>query len=65
MRPITKTYMSIRVLGEVGMVGGYVFAAFFRGIGDTRTPLYATLAANGLNLVLDYGLIFGKLGLPE
>ena len=65
MRPITKTYMSIRVLGEVGMVAGYVFASFFRGIGDTRTPLYATLVANGVNLVLDYGLIFGELGLPE
>ena len=65
MRPITETYMSIRILGEVGMVGGFVFAAFFRGIGDTRTPLYATLFANLINLVLDYGLIFGELGLPK
>ncbi|MFP8875152.1 MAG: MATE family efflux transporter [Myxococcota bacterium] len=65
MRPLTETYMSIRVLGAVGMVGGYVFASFFRGIGNTRTPLYATLLANGINLVLDYGLIFGRLGLPE
>ncbi|MFP6639856.1 MAG: MATE family efflux transporter [Myxococcota bacterium] len=65
MRPLTNTYMSIRMLGAVGMVGGYVFASFFRGIGDTRTPLYATLLANAINLVLDYGLIFGHLGLPE
>ena len=65
MRPITETYMSIRILGEVAMVGGFVFAAFFRGIGDTRTPLYATVAANLINLVLDYGLIFGEWGLPE
>lgn len=65
MRPIAENYMSIRILGEVGMVGGFVFAAFFRGIGDTRTPLYATLFANFVNLVLDYGLIFGELGLPQ
>ena len=65
MRPIAETYMSIRILGEVGMVSGFVFAAFFRGVGDTRTPLYATLFANLINLVLDYGLIFGEWGLPK
>jgi putative MATE family efflux protein len=42
-----------------------VLTAFFRGFGDTRTPLYVTLAANVVNAVLDYGLIFGRLGLPE
>lgn len=30
----------------------------YRGLGDTRKPLYATLAANALNVVLGYGLIF-------
>ena len=65
MRPLTQTYMSIRLLGEVAMVSGYVFSSFFRGIGDTRTPLYATLVANFVNFLLDYALIFGKFGFPE
>ena len=39
-------------------------AAFFRGVGDTKTPLYVTLAANVVNGVLAYGLIFGSFGLP-
>ncbi|HIF96407.1 MAG TPA: MATE family efflux transporter [Myxococcales bacterium] len=65
MISVSTSYMSIRTLGVVGMVAAMVLSAFFRGISDTRTPLYVTLFANGLNIVLDYGLIFGRLGLPE
>lgn len=37
----------------------------FRGLADTRTPLYATVAAACLNVVLGWGLIFGaRLGVP-
>ena len=58
------TYVQARLPGEVGMAILMVLTAFFRGLGDTRTPLYVMLAANAVNAVLDYGLIFGKLGLP-
>lgn len=30
----------------------------YRGLGDTRTPLYATVASNLVNVVLGYFLIF-------
>lgn len=30
----------------------------FRGLGDTQTPLYATLLCNGLNVILNYTLLF-------
>ncbi|MGB8647360.1 MAG: MATE family efflux transporter, partial [Anaerolineae bacterium] len=36
-----------------------------RGAGDTRTPMLVTGAINIVNIVLDYGLIFGNLGLPK
>jgi MATE family multidrug resistance protein len=57
-------YTRTRPLGFVGACTGLLFAAFFRGLGDTRTPLVAALAANATNVVLDYGLVFGRLGLP-
>jgi MATE family multidrug resistance protein len=65
LQPLAASYMSVRAIGSVGLCLATIFAAFFRGIGDTRTPLYVTLLANGVNVVLDYGLIFGRFGLPE
>ncbi len=57
-------YIRARLPGEIGIVVGMAAASFFRGLGDTRTPLYATIGGNLVNVVLDYGLIFGELGLP-
>jgi MATE family multidrug resistance protein len=57
-------YLKARLPGELFFCAVMVSTSFFRGIGDTRTPLYATLVANLVNAVLDYGLIFGELGLP-
>ena len=39
-------------------------SSFFSGRGQTKIPMYVALAGNGVNLVLDYIFIFGKLGLP-
>ena len=64
MEPIAASYMSMRALGVAGNVAMMVLASFFRGLGDTRTPLWITVFANIVNVVLDYGLIFGELGLP-
>ena len=38
--------------------------SFFSGRGNTKVPMYTALAGIGLNIALDYVLIFGKLGLP-
>ncbi len=57
-------YIQTRVAGEFGYVILMVLTAFFHGTGDTRTPLYVTIFANIVNLLLDYGLIFGHFGLP-
>jgi multidrug resistance protein, MATE family len=41
------------------------YGGVLRGVGNTRLPFVVALLSNSLNVVLDYGLIFGKLGLPE
>lgn len=38
---------------------------FFEGIGNTKIAMFITLSANVINVVLNYLLIFGKLGFPE
>ena len=64
MQPLAVQYLSIRAFGGVGLCLASIFLSFYRGIGDTRTPLVITVFVNVLNVVLDYGLIFGRLGLP-
>ena len=40
------------------------FRQFTEGLGLTRQAMYITLTGNAINIVLNYILIFGKLGLP-
>lgn len=41
-----------------------LYAAVLRGVGNTRLAFYVALAANGLNVVINYALILGNLGMP-
>jgi MATE family multidrug resistance protein len=65
LAPLATGYMRARALGITGLTAAVSISSFFRGIGDVRTPLYATLIANAINLVLDFGLVFGLWGLPQ
>ena len=65
LAPLASGYMRARSIGIVGITAAVSMSSFFRGIGDTRTPLYATVAVNIVNLVLDLGLVFGHFGLPK
>jgi putative MATE family efflux protein len=44
---------------------GFFLAAGLRGAGDTRTPMIIGLFMGGISLVLSYGLVLGKLGMPR
>lgn len=58
-------YVRARPIGFVGLTFWIAFATFFRGVGDTRTPLVVALIAEAVNAVLAYGLVLGHLGLPR
>jgi putative MATE family efflux protein len=55
------------MLGSVFVFLTYVGDAYFRGIGDTITPMIATIVANVANAVLAWLLVFGyaPLGIPR
>ena len=64
LQAFATSYAHGRLLGGPAIVAAVVLTSFFRGLGDTRTPLIATVLANLLNATACYGLVFGRFGLP-
>lgn len=62
---LAAEYLRARSFGIVGLTAAIAVASFFRGIGDARTPLVATVIANLVNVLLDLGLVYGWYGFPE
>lgn len=56
-------YAEWRMLGIFPMVVTVSFKGFFDGIGFTRAHMYAAILMNICNVVLNYILIFGALGI--
>ncbi len=54
-----------RLAGLVGTTTAFAWASFFRGVGDTRTPMLGAVIANVVNASLCYALIFGAAGFPR
>jgi MATE family multidrug resistance protein len=63
--PHAAVYLQIRLLGAAGVFLANACENYLRGVGDTRSPMYVTFAANALNIVLDYLFIFGHYGCPR
>jgi MATE family multidrug resistance protein len=64
VQPLTTVYIQIRMLSAPFFLIYYTYSHFFRGIGDTKTPLKVLLFAHAVNAVGDYLLIFGKGPFP-
>tara|TARA_R110001592_G_scaffold9723_4_gene51474 strand:+ start:30316 stop:31659 length:1344 start_codon:yes stop_codon:yes gene_type:complete len=58
-------YLEIRSWGFLPAMLQLMLVYYFMGMADTRILSYAMLITAVTNIVLDYGLIFGKLGFPE
>ena len=59
------TYFQIMCLGSGPMLIAAAISSFFTGRRKTKTVMYVRLAATALNIILDYCLIFGRLGFSE
>ncbi|KAI8469991.1 MAG: hypothetical protein J3K34DRAFT_521778 [Monoraphidium minutum] len=58
LRQPALDFLTLRALGAPISIVLLVAQGCFRGLQDTRTPFFATLLTNALNIGLDYYLIF-------
>ncbi len=58
-------YLDLVAFSLIPLVSFQAFKQFGDGLSMTRYPMYATLVANIVNVVLNYLLIFGKFGFPK
>jgi MATE family multidrug resistance protein len=57
-------YMYYRLLGAPAVLVSVACFGALRGVQDMRTPLYVAVGVNGVNVLLDWWLIFGAGPLP-
>ncbi|MEL6181575.1 MAG: MATE family efflux transporter, partial [Myxococcota bacterium] len=58
-------YLGARLLGLPFVAANFAFRGFWNGTNRPRNYLITLVFMHSINIVLDYGLIFGNLGLPE
>jgi MATE family multidrug resistance protein len=58
-------YLDLVAFSLIPLVIFQAIKQFSDGMSMTRYPMYATLIANIVNVILNYILIFGKFGFPE
>jgi putative efflux protein, MATE family len=63
--PLIRPYFLILLVSLVFVLIFNAFKQFADGITDTKTSMWILLWGNALHIVLNYLLIYGKLGLPE
>ncbi|MCR8669166.1 MATE family efflux transporter [Aestuariibaculum sp. M13] len=58
-------YLDLVAFSLIPLIIFQGFKQFSDGLSMTRYPMYATILANLVNVLLNYLLIFGKFGFPE
>jgi len=58
-------YMDLVAFSLVPLIMFQAFKQFSEGLSQTKYPMFATILANVVNIVLNYLLIFGSLGFPK
>lgn len=60
-----KEYMAVMLIGLLPFGIGQAYSSAVRECGETKIPMIGSVLAVAVNIVLDYALIFGKLGMPK
>jgi MATE family multidrug resistance protein len=60
-----ETYLRIRFFTMAFSVASFVIQGFFRGIGDTRTPLILAVVGNTAMVFFTYTLTYGHFGFTK
>lgn len=58
-------FYNVMIFSIVPLSVFFTCKQFFEGLSNTRTALVISVAGNVVNIVLNYCLIYGKMGLPE
>ncbi|GAA4270991.1 MATE family efflux transporter [Aquimarina gracilis] len=58
-------YLDLVAFSLIPLISFQALKQFSDGLSMTRYPMYATLVANVVNVILNYLLIFGKFGFPQ
>lgn len=60
-----QNYLKIMLIGLLPFAFSQVYASTLRELGETKLPMFSSIASIVVNLVLNWLLIFGKLGCPR
>ena len=62
---LAQPYLDLVALSLIPLVIFQAFKQFSEGLSQTKYPMYATIIANIINILLNYLLIFGSFGFPK
>ena len=62
---LAKPYYLLLCMSYFPFMFFFSFKQIFEGIGNTKMAMHITLISNVINVLVNYVLIFGKLGFPE
>ncbi len=62
---LAMPYLDLVAFSLVPLVMFQAFKQFSEGLSQTKYPMYATILANVINIIINYLLIFGAFGFPK
>jgi len=65
VQELENQYFVILCLGGFFPIVSAAISGLFAGLGRTWTLMWVNFAATGINIILDYAMIFGNFGFPE